>query len=283
MSFSDSVLFHRPFGSLPTAGTPFLKDAILFNVDRPAFDTTLRVALPLYQGQSGPCAYLPGRTATHEYALSRHLAPDAYQRLMDSGFRRSGWVVYRPVCEGCRECVPIRVPVREFSARRSQRRVQKRNADVRVTIDAPRATDEKRRLFNRYRQWQHNDLASDAPEEFEEFLYRSPLEEGGRTRTLEMSYWIMDRLAAVGIVDVCPDALSSVYVYFDPVHAKRSLGVFSALCEIEECRRRGLSYWYIGYYIRECRRMNYKSHYVPHEFLGPDGLWRRPGALEIAP
>ena len=260
-----------------------MEDAILFNVDRPAFDTTVRVALPLYQGQSGPCAYLPGRTATHEYMLSRHLAPDRYQRLMDSGFRRSGLVVYRPACEGCRECVPIRVPARDFAASRSQRRVQRRNADVRVTIDAPRATDEKWRLYYEYRQWQHNESASDEQEDFEEFLYRSPLEEAGMSRTLEMSYWIGERLAAVGIVDVCPDALSSVYVYFDPVHAKRSLGVFSALCEIEECRRRGLAYWYVGYYIRDCRRMNYKAHYLPYELLGPDGLWRRPSAVEVVP
>lgn len=176
--------------------------------------------------------------------------------------------------------MPIRVPVQDFAASRSQRRVLRRNEDIRVTIDAPQANDEKWRLYRAYRCWQHDDPECDEREDFEEFLYRSPLEESGRTRTLEMSYWIGERLAAVGIVDACPSALSSVYVYFDPIHAQRSLGVFSALREIEECRRRGLAYWYIGYYVRECRRMNYKAQYRPYELLGADGVWRRPSAVE---
>lgn len=215
--------------------------------------------------------------------LSRQLAPESYQRLMDAGFRRSGCIVYRPICEGCRECIPIRVPVRDFAPSRSQRRVQRRNADVRVTIDVPRATDEKWRLYHEYRLWQHDDVGGDEREDFEEFLYHSPLEEAGRTFTLEMCYWIGERLAAVGIVDVCPDSLSSVYVYFDPIHAQRSLGVFSALCEIEECRRKGLAYWYVGYYVQDCRQMNYKAQYRPYELLGRDGVWRRPRAEGALP
>jgi leucyl-tRNA---protein transferase len=173
--------------------------------------------------------------------------------------------------------------VREFAASRSQRRVQKRNADVRVTIEVPNPTDQKWLMDRAYRHWQHDDGAGDEREDFEEFLYQSPLEEAGRSLTLEMCYWIEDRLAAAGIVDVCPQAISSVYFYFDPLYARRSLGVFSALCEIEECRRRGLAYWYIGFYIRECRRMNYKAQYRPHELLGRDGRWQRPSTEGVQP
>lgn len=193
-------------------------------------------------------------------------------------------IVYRPVCEGCRECVPIRVPVQEFVASRSQRRVLRRNTDIQVHTGPPIATDEKWRIYNEYKSRQHYDLDCDDRAGFEEFLFRSPIEDSTRrTQTFEMTYTIGDRLAAVGMVDVCPDALSSVYFYFDPAYARRSLGVYSALYEIEECRRRGLAYWYIGYYVRDCRQMNYKAQYRPHELLGPDGSWHRTDAMGEAP
>jgi leucyl-tRNA---protein transferase len=83
-----------------------------------------------------------------------------------------------------------------------------------------------------------------------------------------------ERAIGCGILDVGPDCLSSVYFYFDPAEAARSLGVFSALCEIEACRTTGLSYWYAGFYIRECDRMNYKANYRPYELLGQDGVWK---------
>ncbi len=242
---------------------------MLFDVNRPVADTDESISLPLNPGSSGPCAYLSGRTATHEFAMTRRLPAAAYQRMMDAGFRRSGLLIYRPVCDGCRECVPIRVPVNEFTPSRSQRRVLRRNADVHMTVGPPSPTEEKWRMYNAYRRLQHDDLESEDRPGFEECFYHSP------TSTLEMTYSIGGRLAAVGIVDATPSALSSVYFYFDPGHSRRSLGVFSAMCEIEECRRRQLAFWYIGYYIRECQRMNYKAQYRPYDLLGPDGHWRR--------
>jgi arginyl-tRNA--protein-N-Asp/Glu arginylyltransferase len=254
-----------------------IPDVILSNVIRPAGHNVATVSLPLYTGGPGRCAYLPGRTATHEYAMTQRLTSAAYQRMMDEGFRRSGMVIYRPVCEGCRECVPIRVPVSEFVASRSQRRVLRRNTDVDLQICQPVATDENWQLYAAYRSGQHDDSDGGDRAGFEEFLYQSPVE------TLEMCYRVGGRLVAVGIVDACPNALSSVYFFFDPAEARRSLGVYSALAEIEECRRRGLAYWYIGYYIRECRQMNYKAQYRPHELLGSDGCWRRPQEMSEPP
>lgn len=225
------------------------------------------ISLALYRGEPHPCAYLPGRTAQDIFTIRSSLPPGLYENMMDAGFRRSGTIVYRPVCEGCRECVPIRVSVAHFSASRSQRRVQKRNADLRVEVAPPVLTDAKWRLFVDYLRFQHDDTMSRDRADLERFLYRSP------TETLEMSYYAGDLLVAAGIVDVCPTALSSVYFYFDPREARRSLGIFSALCEIEECRRRGRSYWYIGYYVRECSRMNYKAQFQPHELLSVNGAW----------
>jgi arginine-tRNA-protein transferase len=187
---------------------------------------------------------------------------------MDMGFRRSGLTIHRPACEGCRECVPIRVPVDRFQPSRSQRRVLRRNTDVRVEIDRPVCNEQKWRIFRDYLKHQHDDTMSDDYIDFEAFLYASP------TETLEMTFRLGDAIVAAGIVDVGSECLSSVYFYFDPAHSRRSLGVFGALCEIEECVRRGLPYWYIGFYIRDCRRMNYKADFRPNERLMLDGAWR---------
>lgn len=226
------------------------------------------MALPLFRGAPHPCPYLPGRIAGNEFGVFPKLDSAVYQRMMDAGFRRSGQVVYRPRCAGCRECRPIRVCVPAFVPSRSQRRVLRRNADVAIEIGPPACDDEKWRIYSSYLRAQHDGAMGEGREDLEEFLYQSP------TSTLEMVYRVAGRVAAVGIVDRCPDCLSSVYFYFDPSEAKRSLGVFGALSEIEECRRRGLAYWYIGYYVRDCSRMNYKASYRPCELLGPDGVWR---------
>jgi leucyl-tRNA---protein transferase len=224
-------------------------------------------SLPLYSGQGHVCPYLPDRRAAERFAVCEYLDPTMYELLMNWGFRRSGRVVYRPTCEGCTECVPIRVPVGRFAPSRSQRRVWRRNADVSVEIGPPTCTEEKWRLYVSYLRHQHDGTMSEEYEGFEDFLYTSPAE------TLEMVYRVAGRIVAIGIADLCPRALSSVYCFFDPAESWRSLGVFSALREIEECRRRGLPYWYIGFYIRDCRRMSYKSSYRPNELLTRDGRW----------
>ena len=224
--------------------------------------------LPLYQASPHPCPYLPDRTAVNEFTVVRSVEPTVYQSLMDAGFRRSADVIYRPICDGCRECIPIRVPVDRFVPSRSQRRVRRKNLDVEMTLGPPACTDEKWRIFAAYLQHQHDGAMGDSREELEGFLYQSP------TSTQEMVYRIDDAVVAVGLVDVTPAALSSVYFYFDPAHARRSLGILGALCEIDECRRRALPYWYIGYYIHECGRMNYKASFRPCELLHPDGAWR---------
>src|SRR5215470_3725131 len=213
----------------------------------------IKLALPLLDGPEHPCAYLPGRTAKDVFCIDPTVDAAGYRKLMDAGYRRSGRIFYRPVCDGCRECVAIRVPVAEFVPSKSQRRVLRRNADVRVEVGRPRATDRKWELFCAYQTDCHEGKMCDARGDFEHFLYDSPIE------TLEFTYWIGRRLAGVGIVDACPGCLSSVYFFYDPGESRRSLGVFSALREIEECRRRRLAHWYIGFYIRQCASMNYKA------------------------
>ncbi len=226
------------------------------------------VPLPLLRAGSHDCPYLPGRKAAELVVVSPGVDAAMYQRLMNRGFRRSGLMVYRPDCPGCAECVPIRVPVARFMLSRSQRRVQRRNRDVAVEFGEPVCDDERYRLFKRYQTYQHDGRMIGSRADYERFLCETTVS------SLEMTYRLDGRLVGVGIADVCPDCLSSVYFYFDPDHARRSLGVFSGLCEIEECRRRRLPFWYVGYFIAGCAKMDYKTRYRPHELLEPDGTWR---------
>ncbi len=227
------------------------------------------------------CGYLPERLSTFRVFEADSLAGDVYQRLQDAGFRRSGTILYQPMCAGCRECVPLRVPVATFAATRSQRRVLRRNQDLAVRVGTPEPTSEKWELYERYqRQWhQKPPAAADGAAEFLAFLYRSPVE------SVEFEY--RDRwgaLLGVGIGDLCPESLSSVYFYFDPRAARRSLGTFSALYEIQWARAMGLRFWYAGYWIKDCGAMAYKARFGPCQRLDTDGVWRawKPQAVTSA-
>jgi arginyl-tRNA--protein-N-Asp/Glu arginylyltransferase len=217
------------------------------------------------------CSYLPGRQCRTRAFYTRRLPAIWYHRFMDAGFRRSGNVVYQPVCSGCRDCVPIRVPVDRFTPSKSQRRCWRRNQDLIVGVGLPEPTPEKHALYESYRIAWHGakDGEGDGWDSFVNFLYESPVD------TLEVCYRDKGgRLLGVGLCDVCAQSLSSVYFYFDPGYASRGLGTFSALWEIELARKENLPHYYLGYWVAGCGAMEYKSSFRPCEMLGSDGMWR---------
>jgi arginine-tRNA-protein transferase len=191
---------------------------------------------------------------------------ELYEQYLNAGFRRSGQIVYRPACENCRECQPLRVPVSEFQPDRSMRRCWRANQDLVTHIGLPRLTPAKLDLYRRYLITRHDEEDPSGPEDF---LYLSAVE------SLEVEFRLGEELVAVAIVDVVPSGLSAVYTYFAPEHASRGLGAFAVLWEIDYCRRQGKPYVYLGYYVRDCRKMNYKTRFAPHEILAPDGVWQR--------
>jgi arginine-tRNA-protein transferase len=220
-------------------------------------------------GEGFRCPYLSGRQARHLTLLPEPLEPGVYHALMDLNFRRLGPVFYRPQCQGCDECRMIRVPVADFRPSRAQRRCHRRNADVSAQVGRPRASQEKHALYRRYLAGRHDGQMDGSPLEFRGFLYASEVE------TVEVVYRADGRLLGVALVDVEPLALSAVYCFFDPAQARRSPGVFNVLWLIEECRRRGVPYLYLGYYVRDSPKMSYKAAYRPCEILGGDGRWTR--------
>jgi arginine-tRNA-protein transferase len=140
-----------------------------------------------------------------------------------------------------------------------------------VEVGPPAPSEEKRRLYKSYLDLRHDGQMDGSPSEFYGFLYASTV------ATLEISYRLEGKLVGVGVVDVEPEAMSAVYCYFDPELRGRSLGVFNILWLVEECRRRTIPYLYLGYYVRDSRKMSYKAHYRPYELLESDGRWVRRG------
>jgi len=216
-----------------------------------------------------PCSYFHDRRATTRAFYAPAVPGELYHRFMDAGFRRSGRVIYQPVCVGCRSCVAIRIPVETFTPDKSQRRAGRRNQDLSVGVGLPTPTGEKFQLYEEYCRHWHGAAETHDYAAFTSFLYESPVE------TLEMTYRdAAGNLLGVGICDVCQESLSSVYFYFDPAAASRSLGTFSALWEIDFARRLNIPHYYLGYWVNGCGAMQYKANFNPHELLDTDGVWR---------
>jgi len=214
----------------------------------------------------GPCPYLSGRRFQAFHPDPN--PPDIpYRTLMDHRFRRSGPMVYAPMCSGCQACQPVRVEVANFSPRRDQRRCRARNQDVQVHWQ-PRGFDAERgALYQRYQAVVHSQNSEECSGEY---LMHDGGVAGGELHARDAA----GHLLAVSVVDRFSDALSSVYCYYDPDHAHRGLGTFMALAEIDFCRQHHLRWWYLGFLVRESAKMAYKARFLPQEVL-ENGVWIR--------
>ncbi|MEX1032574.1 MAG: arginyltransferase [Cellvibrionaceae bacterium] len=210
------------------------------------------------------CSYLHGETATTVFVdPSQRMDGKTYSQLSELGFRRSGGHVYRPQCAQCQACVPARIPVARFEPNRQQKRCWKRNRDLVVRPLASIDTDEHYQLYARYISERHSDGDMYPPtrDQFQSFL----TSEWGITRYLEMR--LDGRLAGAVVCDQIDQALSAVYTYFDPDLQRRSLGTFGILLQIYHAREQALDYIYLGYWIKACAKMSYKSQFRPLELL----------------
>jgi arginyl-tRNA--protein-N-Asp/Glu arginylyltransferase len=226
-------------------------------------------SLGVEPSEPSPCPYLPGRAARLVLLRPRSFTPGLYHAFMDLNFRRVGWGVYRPQCDGCAECRQLRVFVPRFRPDRAQRRCLARNRDVVVTTGDPEPTREKHAVYRRYLDERHRGgEMTGSWREFCDFLYEAP------SFARETVYRVGGRLLGAGIVDVEPEAMSAVYFYFDPDLGRRSPGTFNVLWLLEECRRLSVPWLYLGYHVAGSRTMSYKAAYRPHEILGSDGGWR---------
>ncbi len=213
------------------------------------------------------CGYLPDRDATYESYLILEATPQERESLLEAGYRSFGKYHFRPKCVGCHQCVPLRVPVESFIPTKSQRRTWRRCRYVDVVVDTPHYTEEKWSIYSDHLRRFKREQAGDSAEEFAFSFYDVTIP------ALEFCYYVEGVLAAVGIVNVTPHALSSVYFTYRLDYAKLSLGVFSVMAEIDYAHRYGKKHLYLGYYVRDNHFMNYKAHYHPNEMLTSSGRW----------
>ncbi len=226
--------------------------------------------LTTYFAGPHPCAYFPDRTMSAVVVgAPANAQTRVYSELAPLGFRRSGRVLYRPHCQECNACTPLRVPVESFRPNRRFRRVLTRNADLDVTLMDPQdAGAEHFDLYCRYIQARHAHGSMYPPSE-DDFLQ---LTRSFGMDMLTMDVRLGDILVASAVTDVLHQGLAAVYTYFDPALRNRSLGAFAILEQVAECRRRGFDYLYLGYWIEESKNMRYKADYRPAEVL-VNGRW----------
>lgn len=236
-------------------------------------DRTLQ-KLQFYVTTGYSCGYLPNKLAQSLIAAPQHLInAEVYSSLIQQGFRRSGKFSYRPHCENCQECVPVRIIVSEFTPNRSQKRAVKQHQNLETKILPVEFHEEHYALYADYQRSRHADMAKNGSseeneaEQYQNFLCQTNVE------SVLVEFRENGVLKMVSVIDIVQDGISAVYTFYDAGNngkatGKRpSYGTYNVMWQVEWARKLKLPYLYLGYWIKDSQKMAYKQNYQPLEKL----------------
>ncbi|PPC96181.1 arginyltransferase [Methylotenera mobilis] len=237
-------------------------------------DTPLQ-KLQFYVTTGYTCGYLPNKMAQSLIAAPQHLVDaKVYSGLIQQGFRRSGKFSYRPHCESCQECIPVRIILDQFSPNRSQKRAFKQHNNLTTAILPVGFHEEHYDLYVSYQRARHSEEKiqdETAPQEndveqYQSFLCQSNVE------SVMVEFRENEQLKMVSVIDIVRDGISAVYTFYETKDTATSYGTYNVLWQTLWAKELGLPYLYLGYWIRDSKKMAYKQNYQPLEKL-IDGEW----------
>ncbi|TEY03195.1 arginyltransferase [Campylobacter sp. US33a] len=212
------------------------------------------------------CSYLKDKKCKMEYKYIQNCSALLNQELIFRGWRRFGKYFLRPICDGCKECLSLRIDALNFHFSKQYRRILNKNANTKIILKSPYISNEHLFLYDKYhkfmqqkREWKASELSY---RQYYNLYVDGAYEFGG-----ELDFYVDGKLVCVDFIDILKDGISSIYCFYDPDFSHLSLGKFSLLSEIKIAQNLNLKYIYLGYYVKNCQSLMYKADYTPNEIL----------------
>ena len=221
-------------------------------------------SIKLFRTSEHPCSYISNQNATTVFLdPATKISQKLNSALTDKGFRRSGHLLYKPDCNSCKACIACRIPVKKFKSKSSFKRILKINQDIRVDVSSNLNLDESYALYESYINHRHldGDMFPATEKQFSTFILENTDD------TIFFKFFDKEKLIAVSVADILQDGLSAVYCFYDPIDKRRSLGTYAILYQIHRVLEQERLYLYLGYWIKNCRKMLYKTRFRPLEML----------------
>ena len=205
------------------------------------------------------CPYLPNKIFIQRYFVHNSLNEYELEYLLSQGWRKFGYYFFKPECPECFECIPVRVLTTEYSPTKSQKRVLRKNRTTGIYITQTGFSEERYKIFEKHSKIRFNQKTTKESYEYNFCISAVP--------SFIMDYKIEDKLFGTGYIDNSSEALSSIYFAFDPDYSYLSPGILSSIVEIHTAKALGKKYYYLGYYVKNNKIMEYKLRFSPYEIF----------------